>query len=468
MQPRGNRQVIISFRLEHLLGWGISIALCIVPIVMWVQIHPLGTIHGFAPTMLAIGRVTGLVGMIMYSLNLIYSTRLRFLERFFGGLNRVYIAHHTLGGLALVMIALHPLALSLRYINTSLKQAALILVPNGLAPVSALFQRTSFYHPIVVEQWAIFFGFLAFWAMVILLLVTFFIRLPYRVWLFSHKFLGLAFFIASLHVLFIASDTSTHNGIKYYILFISFLGLAAFVYRTLLGNIFIRHYDYSVDEVKIVAGNVTQLNMSPVKDRISFKPGQFVFIKFSNSGTILSKEWHPFSVSSGDKDGRLQLSVKGLGDYTNMLANIKPGAKAEIEGAYGRFSYNNFNNRNQIWVAGGIGVTPFISMAKSLPDVSDYKIDLYYSVKTTSELIDWDSLAGISVAQRNNFRVMPYVGDQTKEHLSADFIERNSGDLHGKDIFICGPPPMMTALRKQFKAKGVPGARIHSEEFGMS
>ena len=85
--------------------------------------------------MLAIGRVTGLVGMVMYALNLIYSTRLRFLEHFFGGLNRVYIAHHTLGGLALVLLAIHPLALSLRYITTNLKQAALLLVPNGLAPI---------------------------------------------------------------------------------------------------------------------------------------------------------------------------------------------------------------------------------------------------------------------------------------------------------------------------------------------
>ncbi len=467
MQPRGNRQVIISFRLEHLLGWGVTIALCIIPVILWVQIHPLSTIHGFPAVMLAIGRVTGLVGMIMYALNLIYSTRLRFLERFFGGLNRVYIAHHMLGGLALVLLAIHPMVLSLRYVTTNLKQAALILVPNGLAPVSSLFDKASFYHPIVLEQWAIFFGFIAFWGMVVLLLVTFFVHLPYRVWLFTHKFLGLAFFIAGLHVLFIVSDTSSHPLIKYYILVISLLGLVAFVYRTLLGNIFIRHYDYAVDDVKVVAGNVTQLTMSPVGDRLSYKPGQFIFIRFTHSGTKLSKEWHPFSISSGDKDGRLQVSVKGLGDYTNSLVKIQPGAVAKIEGAYGRFSYNNFKNMNQIWVAGGIGVTPFISMAKSLPD-DGYQIDLYYSVKTASELIDWEALAGTSVAKNGKFRVMPYIGDQSKERLSADFIQQHSGDLHGKDIFICGPPPMMTSLRKQFKAKGVPGARIHSEEFGMS
>jgi len=467
MQPRGSRQVVISFRLEHLLGWGITIILCLIPIVMWEHVHPPSTIIGFSAIMLNLGRITGLVGMVMYALNLIYSTRLRFLERWFGGLNRVYIAHHLLGGLALVLIALHPIFLSLRYVTTSLKQAALILIPNGLTPISDLFNRTSFYHPLLVEQWALFFGIIAFWGMVILLLVTFFIKLPYRVWLFTHKFLGVAFFIASLHVLFIQSDTSVFPMIKYYILAFSVLGLIAYIYRTLLGNILIRQYDYIIEEVKVVAGNVTQLKMRPVKDRMSYMPGQFIFISFKDSRTKLSREWHPFSISSGDKDGFLEVSVKGLGDYTNFLANISPGSSATLEGAYGRFSYRNYKNLNQVWVAGGIGITPFLSMAKSLPE-DGYSIDLFYSVKTKSELIDWESLYGAAITKNGHFRVIPYVGDQYKERLGVDLIQKISGDLSKKDIFICGPPPMMSSLKKQLKAKGVPAARIHSEEFGMS
>lgn len=467
MQPNGGRQVVISFRLEHLLGWGFTILFCIIPVIMWIQIHPLSTIHGFGPIMLSIGRVTGLVGMVMYALNLLYSTRLRFLEKFFGGLNRVYIAHHMLGGLALVLLAMHPVFLSLRYINNNLKQAALILVPNGLSPVSALFNSHAANHPIVLEQWAIFFGFVSFWTMVILLLITFFIRIPYHIWLFTHKFLGAAFFIAYLHVLFISSDTSTHPVLKYYILLFSAVGVISYIYRTLAKSIFIRNYEYRVDNVVTVAGNVTKLQMTPVMERISYKPGQFIFIKFTQTGTKLSKEWHPFSISSGDKAGYLEVSVKGLGDYTNYLANIKPGTIATIEGAYGRFSYNNFKNLNQIWVAGGIGVTPFISMAKSLPD-SDYRIDLYYAVKTASELIDWEAMFLIAENTKGKFRYIPYIADQNNGRLSADYIENMSPHFKSSDVFICGPPPMMTSLIKQFKKKGIAGARIHSEEFGMS
>ncbi len=468
MQPRGDRPVIISFQPEHLIGWGVTIVLCLVPVFLWGQIHPFSTIHGPVAVMLNIGRVTGLVGMVMYALNLVYATRLRFLERFFGGLNRVYIAHHVLGGLALIFLSFHPLFLALRYVYAnSLKQAALLLLPNGLSPFSALLHTHSIYHAGVLEQWAIFFGIVAFWGMVGLLLITFFIKIPYHIWLFTHKFLGVAFFLGGLHVLFITSDTSTHAAMKYYMLAITGIGILAYVYRTLLGRILIRHYQYSVDTVKVVAGNVTQLTMRPVKNLMMYKPGQFVFMRFRDTGTKLSKEWHPFSISSGTRDGVLQVSVKGLGNYTKSLVAISPGAIADIEGAYGRFSYTNFKNHSQIWVAGGIGITPFLSMARSLPD-DGYSIDLYYSVKTTSELIDWDNLYEIAMAKKGNFRIVPYIGDQQRGHLGADFIEQTSGGLKGKDIYMCGPPPMMQSLRKQFKQKGVPGTSLHSEEFAMS
>ena len=471
MQPKhtGLRSGLVSFELEHLFGWLVTIGLCLVPVVMWFQMHPPDTIRSLPALMLSIGRVAGLVGMVMYALNLVYSTRLRFLEYFFGGLNRVYIAHHSLGGFALIFLTLHPLFLALRYVGGQMLQGALLLLPNGLTPISALFDRSHEFHELVLTQWAITFGIIAFWGMVVLLLVTFFINLPYRLWLFTHKFLGAAFFLGSLHVLFIESDTSNNPALKYYLLTLAATGLGAYVYRTLMGSIIIKHYKYVVDSVKVVAGNVVQVNMVPTGLKMSYKPGQFVFVRF-NSNTPhdgISKEWHPFSISSAPHDGVLQLSVKGLGDYTNKLAVLRAGSTADIEGAYGRFTYTNFKNKNQIWVAGGIGVTPFISMARSITDPS-FHVDLYYSVNTTSELIDWDLLAGVA-GGNPNFRVIPFISDQQNgAFLSAAFIKQYSGELKGKEVFICGPPPMMKSMRQQFKNEGLPGTSIHSEEFAMS
>lgn len=467
MQPSGERPVIISFRLEHVLGWGLTIGFCVVPIVLWLQIHPFSNLQTFSAIMLALGQVTGLVGMIMYALNLVYATRLRALEYLFGGLNRVYIAHHVLGGLALVLLSLHPLFLALRYVKTSLEQSALLLLPNGLFPLSALFDTSHQFHETVLEQWAVFFGIIAFWGMVGLLLVTFFVKIPYRIWLFTHKFLGLAFFIGGLHVLFISSDTSTDTALKVYILGFTLIGIAAFIYKTLLGRILIKKYNYQVSDVKLEAGNVTHIELLPVGLQMSYKPGQFVFARFTGAKDQgINHEWHPFSISSSPNDPALRLSVKGLGDYTNVLSRLPVGSAAEIEGAYGSFTNTDYSNRNQIWIAGGIGVTPFISMAKSLPETG-YNIDLYYSVKTSSELIDWQTLYDIAMVKNGTFRVIPWVGDRQQAHLSADYVEKISGNVSQKDVFICGPPAMMQSLRKQFRDKGVPGTNIHSEEFGM-
>ncbi len=468
MQPKGDRPVIISFRPEHLIGWGLTIILCLIPAVMWFQIHPLTTIQGYSGTMLAVGRLTGLIGLVMYALNLVYSTRLRLLELMFGGLNRVYIAHHLLGGLAFILLAFHPLFLSLRFAQTSLKEAALLLIPTGLTPLVAVFDGGNIHHQVVLSQWAIFMGILAFWVMAGLLLITFFIRIPYGIWIQTHQYLGAAFFLIGLHVLFVTSDISTHAALRNYVLIMTAIGLVAFLYQKFGRKIFVRQFLYAVDMVKQTGGDVYEIYLSPHGEKMLHKAGQFIFMRFMDGhNQHIGREWHPFSISSGPGDPQLRVSIKGLGDYTKALWALQPGTTAEIEGAYGMFSFADLRNQHQIWVAGGIGITPFISMAKALPE-KDFQIDLYYSVKTASELVSWPELVSVAESKGGQFRVFPYVADQQTGYLSADYIEKTSGGLEGKEIFICGPPSMMHSLRSQLSAKSIPGTSIHSEEFAMS
>ncbi len=469
MQPQGDRPVTISFRPQQMIGWMVTLVVCLIPIILWLSMTPISVrFYDLSIGLSSVGKITGIIGIVLYALNLVYSTRLRFLENWFGGLNRVYIAHHVVGGLALIFLCIHPLFLSLGLIKSSLYEAAMQLIPNGLSPVSALFDSNHEFHVEVLEQWALFFGIIAFWGMVGLLIITFFVKLPYRLWLFTHKFLGLAFFLAGLHVLLISSDTSRNALLRYYVIGLSILGLGAFIYKSLLGKILIRKYKYYVDKVQTVGGNVTQLELRPVDLPITYQPGQFVFVRFLYSGADkVTAEWHPFSISSAPHEQNLRLSIKALGDYTKAMPQLKPGAIAEVEGAYGKFSFKGFKNPNQIWIAGGIGITPFLSMAKSLPS-SGYKIDLYYSVKTISELINFNELVAVHELNKECFRFIPYVADKKPQLLNADFIEKTSQGLQSKEIFICGPPPMMKALKKQLKDKQVLSSVIHTEEFAMS
>jgi len=469
MQSQTNQPILKRVFNLLSLGWYITILLSLIPVIIWLGLPGnLDQFKSFYGIMSAIGELTGLAGMILYALNLVYATRLKFLEPLFGGLNRVYITHHIIGGLALVLLAFHPLFLMLRTITTSVYESAMLLLPHDLGPLSALFNSQHEMHADVLQQWAIFLGTLAFFGMVILLILTFYIKLPYKLWLFTHKFLGLAFFLGGLHVLFINSDTSHSTLLKVYVLGFGIIGLMAFMYRTLFGRILIRKYFYLVDSVQTKAKSISEISLSPQSLPMSYKVGQFVFIRFfDNEDQGISSEWHPFSISSAPNDPQLKLTIKALGDFTKKIGFIRPGSRAEIEGAYGKFTYSNYKNHNQIWIAGGIGISPFISMAQDLKGDQTYRIDLYYCVRNADEIIDFDTLTEIANISGGQFRFIPYVSSVNGQ-ISASKLEYYSGGITGKEFFLCGPPGMMKSLKNQLKKKGIPSSSIHSEEFSMS
>lgn len=448
--------------IRYKIGWAVIILLTAIPSLWTLQLVNKLAMPGVFGFFNMLGLVTGVAGIMLYAINLILAARLRIMEDYFGGLNRMYIAHHLSGGIALILLSFHPVLLAMRYF-ASLNTAAF----NDAAHFLWI-RPISLDLPITTDM-AVNFGIIAMWGMVVLLVLTFFIHLPYKLWLFTHKFLGAAFFFAGLHVLFVKGTISSDSLLRWYLLLFSAVGLVAAAYRTLGGRILVRHYDYRVDHAATAAKDVIELVLSPINKRLDFQPGQFVFIRFKYSGVKgITTEAHPFSISSAPTDGQLRLSVKALGDYTRELLQLKPGAIAEIEGAYGRFSYRNYDNPNQIWVAGGIGITPFISMARNLHAEKPMNVDLYYSVKTETELVNYQELATIMASPSLHFRLIPYIADKQQGFLTADYIAKNSNGLANKDIYICGPPIMMKSLRKQFIIQKVPNFRIHSEEFAMT
>jgi len=433
-------------RVEWKLGWFIIIGLAFIAVARWLTLQPLNA--RFADTystFTSIGQLLGLIGLVFYACSFVLNARIRFIENFFGGMNKTYIAHHIVGGAAFILILLHPVALAVRYVSLSLHQAALSLLPGS--------------------NWAINYGIFALWLTITLLVVTFFIRLPYQIWLFTHKFLGLPFFLASLHVYFISSDTSVDQVLRYYILGLATMGLTAYIYRSVLGKYLVRRYRYVVENIKVLNQQVTEISLRPTKRVMKYDPGQFVFVSFKDK--VISDEVHPFSISSAPHEPLLRITAKVLGDFTASLPFLKPGDRVEIEGAFGKFSHHNFHNHSQIWIAGGIGITPFLSMAKSLPaePTNSAIVDLYYVVNTPDEFVDTNEIVQVTKAT-TRLKLKPYV---SQEHglITANYIARESDGLKGKEIFICGPPPMMSSLRQQFNKLGVPNWRIHTEEFSI-
>lgn len=451
--------------LERWGGWTLVGLLTAIPVVRWLMLVPLNDrFIGSYGWFTSLGRVAGLIGFMFFAINLLLSIRKRFLEDFFGGLNRVYIAHHILGGLAFIFILLHPLLLSLRYIElqslVTVRDAAHFLLPRSIN------FNASF--PEVVQASAINDGIIGFVGLTGLLIIAFFVKLPYRVWLVTHKFIGLAFLFTGLHVLFVVSDITDDRFLRLYIGLWVVIGLSCYVYRTLLGAIFVRRIPYKVDEVKLLSDDVVTVAMHPVDRRLDFQAGQFVFVRFLWAEQMgISREAHPFSIATTPTADGIRLYMKSLGDFTRELRRLKPGVIAEIEGAFGRFLPARYVSGEQIWIAGGIGITPFLATARSFTADSP-PVTLFYAALTKSEMLDRDALEHFLPRTYPQFRYVPFLSSVQKSHLTASKVEEVVGDVHGKEIFICGPPPMMKALRTQFKASGVPGSKIHTEEFAMS
>lgn len=106
-------------------------------------------------------------------------------------------------------------------------------------------------------------------------------------------------------------------------------------------------------------------------------------------------------------------------------------------------------------------------MAKSLPDNKELNVDLYYSVKSEVEMVDYPALLKLTQNPNIHFRLIPHIAD-VQGFLTADIIDKKSNGLTGKDFYVCGPPVMMKSMRKQLVSKGVANWQIHSEEFSMS
>ena len=449
------------------MGWPLILTLSFVPLIIW-SIWPYslderflrGGEFQYAMTMTAIGQMLGLVGMAMFALNLVLSARLKWLESIFGGMNKIYVVHHTLGGLAFILLLLHPLFLIARYLQAdggAIKSALMLYVLNP-----ACIARFSLFSPDCSTMYAV----VGLSLMILFLVITFFVKLPYPTWKLTHKFLGLAFFFASLHVLTIPSDVTTVTYLKYYIFFLVAAGFLGILYRTVLGFIIVPRVPYVIEEVRMVNKTINEIVMRPKneKKRIHYIPGQFIFVGFPDISGL--EEVHPFSLSSQPLGVSISIGVKALGDFTKRLRELRPGMRAVIEGPFGRTSYVYYPRKSQIWIAGGIGITPFLGMARSLKPSDGYNVDLFYSAVDRNEAAFLGELEQIA-ARNPNLRLIPWFSEE-KSFLTAEAIVKESGGVLGKEIFLCGPPPMMKALREQFGKWKVPVANIHSEEFSIN
>jgi predicted ferric reductase len=378
---------------------------------------------------------------------MILGARIKLVERLLGGLDHVYRVHRVLGSMVPLLLIGHALLVTSSKAVTSLPSALILFTPAA--------------------GWGVFLGVIALVGLMMALLFPRLRTLKHETFVVVHRSIGVMFLLGGLHVILVPVTWTLPPLLVSYLLVLMGAGALAFVYRSILGRFTVRRYRYQIEQVNRLGLSAVELVLTPLGAALTFQPGQFVFVAIVDD--LLPREAHPFSLTSAASDTRLRLVVKALGDYMARLLDLRPGGVALLEGPYGGFSYIGVENQSQIWIAGGIGVTPFLSMARSLDsmarslDGTPYEIDFYYCTQGAEDAFFLDELFEMS-DRCPRFRVIS-IRRTSLGHITVEDIQAASISLLKHDFLICGPPVMIHNLRQQLLARGVPPSQIHFEDF---
>lgn len=408
---------------------------------LWLRARPWsGRVVNAPATFGAAASITAVLGTVLLSITIVLSARVRFVEGAVGGLDRVYRLHHWLGGITFMLLAIHPSLLAWRYAQVSWRRAAYLWLParSDIALTS---------------------GQVALWLMTAAMAITVFVRVRHQVLLWLQGVLGFALIPAAVHVFQIGGDVGSYRPLRTLLMLAVGTGALALVAHTVLGRWLTRHHHYRLVAVGDLGAGVEDLRLRPEGKPMRFVPGQFAFMRFRHEA--IGGEAHPFSMASSPTEPELRFVVKQLGDYTARLLDVHLGAAAVIEGPYGRFSHRFVRGRDQIWVAGGIGIAPFLSMAASLPD-SGYQVTLFYCYADEENAPFREELMALNATIRE---LTVHESCDRRDGLITASAIAAYGPLDGREFLLCGPPEMTHSLREQLRHAGVPSSRIRFEEY---
>lgn len=296
--------------------------------------------------------------------------------------------------------------------------------------------------------------------------------LPYEWWRATHAVLAAAvLFIGTVHVFRVGWYISVPwrqaiwGGV-------SVVALALLMHVRVGKPIRARSRPYRVADVRAERGRAWTLVLEPTGHAgLTFEAGQFAWLSFEPS--VLSIQQHPFSFSSSAASPEhVELTIKELGDFTSGIRNTRPGTAVFLEGPYGAFTLPA-SARHLVFIAGGVGITPIMSILRTLRDQHDGReLTLLYATGSPDSTIFLDDLpilaAALPLRVVHVFERPPtgWTGEQgmITEEVLGRHLPADDREVH---YFVCGPAPMMDAVETMLVRRGVPMDRLHSERFDI-
>ena len=374
----------------------------------------------------------GFFALIAMAQIMVLATRLPGVELLYGGLDRVYVLHKWLGITALTAVLLHE---------------------TMDAEIKGLEFGTRF------DDLAEDIGELGYNGLLALIAITLMTFIPYHWWRVSHKFMGVVFAMAAFHAWFIEKSFSNSSPMGLYILALSGIGVLAYIYTLVPARWMQRMHSFQVTRVED-AGDAVSVTLTPQDKGISHRAGQFAFIGLENAA---HSETHPFTISSAPgPDSSLRFTVKPLGEGTMQLVDaVKVGQKAQVSQAFGHFRFSR-PGKPQVWIAGGIGITPFLAWAGQLPCVHA-PVDLFICCKSAGDVAHLDELRRRASTDKN-FNI--HMCESRSGHrISAGFVQDHVPDLSKAIVSFCGSEALRDVLRENLASLGVKRRNFHYEEF---
>jgi predicted ferric reductase len=445
----------VSSRAGTGRGWAIfCIALYLAAVILPMGVATFLGAPGESP-LLAASLMAALAGFAVLCLQVPAASRISLFERPFG-LDIVFRFHRNMGVLALVLLLVHPLILA--YAGGGWKLLAGVRV-----------------------QWPIWTGriaLLALLANVILSVSQPRLRVAFEQWRLAHDLLGpFVITLGFVHSWFIGEDLKLP--------FLRALWIGAFggavilfLYHRVVRPIMLGRRPYRVTEVKVEIPGVWTVTLSPPPGGrvFDYLPGQFHFITF-HRGRGLPVEEHHWTISSSPaREGQVGSTIKALGDFTSTMGETRAGDEASVHGPFGRFSFLlHPMEHHLVFVAGGIGITPLMSMLRYMQDTNDTReVLLLYGNKTQGEIVFDDELSRIEAGGHPHLRVVHVLSspgkgwEGEKGYVDGEKIMRYChGDLSARAFYLCGPRGMLDALATFLAEKGVPGGSIRTEIFSF-
>lgn len=410
----------------------------------------------FFPVRNALVMLTGILAIAAMSAALLLALRPAFAEGALGGLDKMYRLHKWLGIAALVLSIVHWLAakgpkwlVGAGLLDRPVRSPR----PEITDPIQRLFQQQRGLAE-GLGEWA-------FYATALLLVLALVKWFPYRWFFKTHRLLAVAFLVLAYHGAILMKFDVWPTPLGFAMVAILISGVVAALVALYRSMGFAARTAGVVDSVVRHDDNrVLQVGVTLKGRWRGHDAGQFAFVTFDRS-----EGPHPFTIaSSWHGDGKLMFLIKELGDYTHDLpATLKAGDPVEIEGPYGRFDFETEKPR-QIWIAGGIGISPFVARMQALRDGAPKSpVDLFFSSAAPNQnfLPDLRALAE-SAGVTLHFLASPRDG-----MLSAADVMSAVPQWHEADIWFCGPATFGEQLRHDLSAAGLSASAFHQEFFEM-